>query len=183
MFECRLGARGRAVVVAALAVVLLGIGLPAMAAESKSTPDWFLRTVDGKEVQFHAALDRGPVLVSFWALWCAPCLKELPHIDALAKEFGEQLTVLAVNTDTQRSVSRVRPYLRSKGYRVTVPLDTAGELTRKLQVGNSIPFTVLYDRTGKAVYRHLGYRDGDEQKLRAEVEALLAEEANRGAQP
>ena len=148
-------------------------------AEAANTPDWTLRDENGRSVRFSEALKSGPVLVSFWALWCAPCLKELPHIDALAAEFADEITVLAVNADTQRSVARVRPYLRSKGYEVTVPLDTAGEVARKLQIGNAIPFTVLYDADGKEFYRHTGYKEGDERELRAQIEALLAREPGR----
>ena len=142
-----------------------------------AVPDWTLRTTDGKEVGLHAALSRGPVLVSFWALWCVPCLKELPHLDALARETAGRLTVLAVNEDAPRSVARVRPYLQSKRIGLTVPLDTAGDVARKLQVGGSLPFLVLYDARGTEVYRHLGYHEGDEAKLREKVLALLADSA------
>lgn len=157
-------------------LLVLSLGGTAVAA---NTPDWTLRDAGGQSVRFSEALKKGPVLLSFWALWCAPCLKELPHIDALATEFDGKITVLAVNSDTQRSVARVRPYLRSKGYEVTVPLDTAGELARKLQIGNAIPFTVLYDPDGREFYRHTGYKEGDEKELRAQIEALLAREPGR----
>lgn len=138
-----------------------------------AVPDWTLRTTEGKEVSLHGVLREGPVVVSFWALWCGPCLKELPHLDALAKDTAGRLTVLAVNQDGPRSVARVRPYLQSKGIRLTVPLDTSGDVARKMQVGGSLPFLVLYDRQGKEVYRHLGYHEGDEAKLREKVMTLL----------
>ena len=75
------------------------------------------------------------------------------------------------------SVARVRPYLQSKKFGLIVPLDTAGDVARKMQVGNSLPFLVLYDRQGKEVYRHLGYHEGDEAKLREKVMALLGDGA------
>ena len=98
----------------------------AMAEEKANVPDWKLKCADGSQVEFRKELAKGPVLISFWALWCKPCLKELPHIDKLGQEFQEQMTVLAVNIDSPQSVARVRPYLRSKGYKVKVPLDTSG---------------------------------------------------------
>lgn len=159
------------------AALFLGLWLSTATAESPAVVDWSLDTAGGGRVRFSEALERGPVLVSFWALWCSPCLKELPHVDALARDFDGQATVWAVNTDTQRSRNKVRPYLRAKNLSVTVPLDTAGELSRKLQVGNAIPFTVLYDTDGREVYRHTGYREGDEKELRAHLEALLASDS------
>lgn len=137
-------------------------------------PDWSLRCADGTTVRFQEALAQGPVLVGFWALWCGPCLKELAHLDDLARETAGRLTVLAVNQDGPRSVAKVRPYLQARGLRLRVPLDTAGDVSRKLQVGGVIPFVLLYDAQGREVYRHVGYREGDEQQLREQVLRLLA---------
>lgn len=169
--------RGLAVSLASL--VLLGVLWPACGAgadtDPPAAPDWRLRTADGKQVGFHEALARGPVLVSFWALWCRPCLKELPHLDELAAETEGRLTILAVNCDSPKSVAKVRPYLRSKKYGLTVPLDTSGDLCRRMQVGGMIPFLTLYDSDGKEVYRHVGYKEGDEHELRKVVLKLLGE--------
>ena len=161
---------------AALALVLL-LAIPAAApaaAAGGAVPDWRLRCADGSRVSFHEALSEGPVLVSFWALWCRPCLRELPHLDALAAETEGRLTVLAVNVDSSKSVARVRPYLKAKGLELTVPLDTAGDVSRLLQVGGAVPFLVLYADDGREVYRHVGYKEGDEQELRRVVRELLA---------
>jgi thiol-disulfide isomerase/thioredoxin len=138
-----------------------------------AAPDWTLRTTEGRETSLYAALARGPVVVSFWALWCAPCLRELPHLDALARETAGRLTVLAVNRDGPRSVARVRPYLHSRGLGLIVPLDTSGGVAQEMQAGEALPFLVLYDARGHETYRHVGYREGDEVALRARVMELL----------
>jgi len=177
----RLAAAAAAVLVlAALApcgpLALPEVGATEQAAPARpAVPDWTLRTADGGEVSLHGALARGPVLVSFWALWCNPCLKELPHLDALARDTAGRLTVLAVNQDGPKSVARVRPYLQAKKLGLTVPLDTAGDVARKMQVGGILPFLVLYDAGGNELYRHIGYREGDEATLREKVKVLLGE--------
>lgn len=162
----------------ALALGLLVSARPAAAGASPDSaalaaPDWTLRTADGGEVSLHGALARGPVLVSFWALWCVPCLRELPHLDRLARETAGRLTVLAVNEDGPRGVARVRPHLRSRRLGLTVPLDTAGEVARATQVGDALPFLVLYDGRGRETLRRVGYHEGDEVPLRARVMELL----------
>ncbi len=144
-------------------------------AATVQVPNWQLTCADGAAVDFHETLAKGPVLVAFWALWCKPCLKELPHLDRLARAHEGRLTVLAVNIDSQRSVAKVAPYLHGQGYALQVPLDTAGDLARQMQVGGSVPFLVLYDRDGNEVYRHLGYKEGDELHLEKEVAQLFAE--------
>ena len=166
-----------------VAALTLTLGLcvvaacPAAAQDSPpKVPNWELPGADGVRIDFHAALAEGPVVVSFWALWCKPCLKELPHLEKLAREFAGRLTVLAVNIDSQRSVAKVRPFLKSKGYEgVKVPLDTAGDVSRKMQVGDQVPFLAVYRPTGEVVYQHVGYKEGDEKILLQKIEALLAE--------
>ncbi len=158
----------------ALCVVL---AWPAGAQTGKpKVPNWELPGADGSWIDFHSTLAEGPVVVSFWALWCKPCLKEMPHLEKLADDFEGKLTVLAVNIDSQRSVSKVRPYLKSRGFdKVKVPLDTAGDVARKMQVGDQVPFVAVYKPSGEVVYQHVGYKEGDEKILRQKVEALLAE--------
>ena len=154
-----------------ICLLLLVLALPATAGDH-AAPDWSLEDVEGRPVSLHACLDRGPVLVSFWALWCGPCLKELPHLDTLAGEFADELTVLAVNADSPRSAHKVPAYVSAQGFtHLIVPLDTAGDVQRKLQTPGTLPFLVLLDAGGREVYRHVGYREGDELALR---EAILA---------
>jgi cytochrome c biogenesis protein CcmG/thiol:disulfide interchange protein DsbE len=151
------------------------LGLPQGAAAAESSANWTLGTADGGSVSFQEALAKGPVVVSFWATWCKPCLKEMPHLDRFAGEFAGQVTFLAVNTDNSKSVAKVAPFLSSQNFKsLIVPLDTGGIVQSQLQVGGTIPFLVLYDDAGREVYRHVGYKPGDEVELKHEIEMLLA---------
>jgi thiol-disulfide isomerase/thioredoxin len=115
----------------------------------------------------------GPVLIDFWALWCAPCLKAMRHLNDLQEKYRDQgLTVLGINLDTERSRSKVRSYIRSKGYGFTVALDPSQESYRRLN-GTAMPFTLLVNSTGKIVYRHSGYMPGDEKILESEIQSII----------
>ena len=46
-----------------------------------------------------------PVLVDFWAPWCAPCRAVAPTVDAIAAEFGDKLKVVKLNTDESGEVA------------------------------------------------------------------------------
>ncbi len=156
-----------------LLVHLILISLAA-AGISHAAQDWTLPTANGGQVSFQEHLAQGPVLVSFWATWCRPCLKELPHLEALAATYQGRLTVMAVNTDGPKAVAKVAPLVMTKGYEnVIFPLDTAADLQERLHVDN-IPFLILFDRQGNEVYRHIGYKEGDELELQAQVKRLMS---------
>jgi thiol-disulfide isomerase/thioredoxin len=157
-------------------LAFLGTLGPAGPARAQSrTADWSLETVTGETVRFHERLAEGPVVVSFWATWCKPCLKEMPHLDRMAGEFAGQVSFLAVNTDDPKAVAKVAPFIQAKGYtNLVVPLDTGGQVQQLLQTGGLLPFLVVFDGQGREVYRHIGYKDGDEAELQREIEALLA---------
>jgi thioredoxin 1 len=46
-----------------------------------------------------------PVLVDFWAPWCGPCRMIAPHVDALAREMGDRLKVVKLNTDEAQDIA------------------------------------------------------------------------------
>lgn len=170
---------------AALAGVMIGVVLavisPVRSGASEIAPDWTLESINGEQVGFHDQLAKGPVVISFWATWCKPCLKEMPHLDRLAARYADRITVLSVSTDASKSVAKVAPFIQSKGFEnLTVLLDPGAELQNLLQVGSIVPFLIMFDAEGREIYRHLGYKDGDEIELQHQIEAALSA-ANAGA--
>ncbi len=147
--------------------------LVACATPAAAAPDWTLEDPAGRRVAFGDALANGPVVVSFWATWCKPCLKELPQLEKLAAQYDGRVTFLAVATDDPRSVAKVEPTVRSHGWtHLTVLLDTAGEVQRQLHV-DAMPFLVVYDRDGREAFRQTGYVPGSEANVEQAVEAAL----------
>jgi len=61
-------------------------------------------------------------VVNFWATWCAPCIKELPHFEKLGTEFkSEKLAVLLVSVDFKSKLnSAVLPFVKRKGFKTPV---------------------------------------------------------------
>ncbi len=146
-------------------------------AQLGKAPPLKFQMADGKETTLKSFLADGPLLIDYWALWCAPCLKEMPHLDKLQKAFEDAgLTILAVNLDSERSVSKVKSYVRSKGYTLPVALDPSQDSYRRLN-GVAMPYAVLIDQSGAILYRHSGFAPGDERILKEKIEAALRSSA------
>ena len=132
-----------------------------------------LNRVDGKKVQLKKYLDSGPILVNFWATWCGPCKKEMIHLDRFSRQYKKNnFSVLSISIDTQRSLSEVKRYVRSKKYDFEVFIDPNQQIFKKLN-GNIMPTNLLIDKNGQVVWMHYGYMPGDEVVMEQEISRLL----------
>jgi len=120
-----------------------------------------LERPDGSSLAMASFYGR-PLLLNFWATWCAPCIKEMPLLDRFhreQKERGWQVLGLAID-----SAEPVREYLGKLPIGFPVVLGGLGgvELTRGL--GNkdaNLPFSVVFDRSGHVLDTKLGAVDAE----------------------
>ncbi|MEY4753913.1 MAG: hypothetical protein RJA44_1588, partial [Pseudomonadota bacterium] len=111
---------------------------------------------DGSPLQM-AGLRGKPLVVNFWATWCPPCVKEMPELDRFAREFAAQgWQVIGIAVDSKTPVNE---FLKKTP--VSFPIGLAGfagtELARLLGNSNSaLPFTVVFDASGRITQRKLG---------------------------
>lgn len=129
-------------------------------------PNIDLKTLDGKSFSSSAlAVDNKVTIVSLWATWCVPCLKELDAISELYPEWQDETNVelFAVSVDDSRTVKRVKPLINGKGWDYTILLDTNNDFKRALGAA-TVPLTLLV-KDNKIVYRHSGYSPGAEYEL------------------
>ena len=142
-------------------------------AKAEKAVDFSLRNINNQEVTL-SDFEGSVVLVNFWATWCGPCKVELPHLQELHDEYSEKgLVVLTISTDDARSKSKVKPQVKASGYTFEVLLDTETEVIARYNPSKTLPYTFLVDTAGDVAMRHAGYNPGDEDAIRAKVEALL----------
>lgn len=113
------------------------------------------------------------VLVNLWATWCAPCIAELPTLNAVASRLNAEVTVVTVSQD-MGDPAKVQAFLDQHQFsRLPAWLDPKGDLAAQYHV-QDLPTSILYDSSGREVWRVAGGRDWTS----AESSALLAEGAD-----
>jgi thiol-disulfide isomerase/thioredoxin len=140
-----------------------GGGLPQVTVTDPSGTTFNLAEATGK-----------PMLLNLWATWCAPCVVEMPMLDALAAEMGDRLRVVTVSED-MKGAEVVVPFFEQKGF-ANLPrwMDPEMDLSFGFGGGAALPLTVLFDADGKEVWRMVGGFDWSGPEARALIEEGLA---------
>jgi thiol-disulfide isomerase/thioredoxin len=128
-----------------------------------------LPELDGKEFLLSTLKGR-PVVVNFWATWCAPCVQEMPYLDAIAKERPE-IAFVGIGIDTAQNIIQFVAKL-PVSYQLLVAGHAGIAMVREL--GNSaggLPFTVLFDANGSIFDSILGQVEPTD--LRNRIERLV----------
>ena len=136
--------------------------------KGQAAPDAGFYSPDGDEISL-GDLSGKPMLVNLWATWCAPCVKELPTLDQLAKARGAALQVVAISQDSGPHPSVVA-FLDSHAPELVPYQDSKMALSGKLNA-EVLPTSILYDAKGKEVWRYVGDLDWTS----AEAARLLSE--------
>lgn len=143
---------------------------PAMATDSpikNCQPDLLTSTGKLDFSQYH-----GKVLyLDFWASWCEPCRFSFPVLNALQTHYdAKDFALVGISVDeTKKSALG---FLKETPATFTVALDSTGVCPTELGV-QGMPTSYIFDRDGKLVFTHQGFRKADEVIIRAKLDELL----------
>ena len=118
-------------------------------------PDFNETDIDGKPVSI--ANHKGKiVLVDFWAVWCGPCVRELPNVlKAYEKYHAKGFEIVGISLDSDKG--KLTDFIKAKNMTWQQFFDGQGwknKLAQKYNV-NSIPATYLVDKEGKLIAKNL----------------------------
>jgi peroxiredoxin len=159
-----------------IAIVLCSIVTVGLFGQT-SVPDIDVKDMEGNSVSFKSAIDTNKLtIVSFWATWCGPCIKELEAINEVYEEWQTAFNVdlIAVSIDDSRNSKKVKPKVLGLGWDYTVLLDENSDLARAMNVVNP-PMLFVINQRGEVVYTHAGYSPGSEDELEEKLEELTTE--------
>ncbi|MDE6301896.1 MAG: TlpA family protein disulfide reductase [Muribaculaceae bacterium] len=146
-------------------------------AAQAALPSTELRTTDGKKIDASTLSNDGkPFVVSFFATWCKPCLRELKAIAEVYPDWQDEtgMKLYAISIDDGQNAAKVRPLADSEGWEYEVLLDSNSELARSMGV-QMVPHVVIFDGKGNVVESHAGYTDGSEEHIIEIIRSLTEE--------
>lgn len=169
----RAGMRRAQVLCAAGAALVILSFVPAQA---QRAPNFTLKDLAGRSHKLNDYFSEHVVLLNFWATWCVPCVKELPHLQRFQDLYGAKgLQVLTINIDGPDRLASVSGFFARYGYTLPLLLDTESQVVSVYNPRLNLPYSVLLDRQGTIRYAHQGYSPGDERLLEKRIAALLEE--------
>jgi cytochrome c biogenesis protein CcmG, thiol:disulfide interchange protein DsbE len=159
-----------------LALLLFTTFIGISRAQDKTLPNVMVQTLDGKKMNLSELKNDGkPIYISFWALWCVNCIKELNTVTDLYADWQKEtgVKIVALSIDDERNKQKVKPFVSGKGWDYEILLDPNSDVKRAMNI-NQIPYSMIIDGNGKVVWEHIGYSPGDENEVLEQLKKLTA---------
>lgn len=140
-------------------------------------PSVMLKDMDGRSVDTAQLSNDGkPMVISFWASWCKPCIRELNTIKDVYPDWQDETGVklIAVSIDQAQDAQKVKPIVSRMGWEYDVLLDSNSEFKRQMGVSDP-PHVFVVDGQGNVVWNHQGYVEGSEEEIYEAVKKALGE--------
>lgn len=119
-------------------------------------PDFtFTDLVTGRTMKLSDLRDK-PVYLNFWATWCPPCVKELPHIQAKYEQYKDKINFVAISLDGEQEAPA--QFISSKGYTFTVGYGNEREISRAYNI-EAIPASYIIGTDGTIKAQIVGSMD------------------------
>ena len=158
--------------IAAIIVALAGSSLatPAIAQDlgievGSQAPAVIVHSLDGKQVNLAQYIGKTPMLIEFWATWCANCRELMPALLEAEKKFGKKVKFVALAVAINQSPERVRRYIAAHPLPHETYYDTDGKAAGAFDAP-ATSYVVVLDKTGKVVYTGLGGKQDLEAALK-----------------
>ena len=123
-----------------------------------SAPDFELTGLTGEPVSLRDQRGK-PVLLNFWATWCAPCVLEMPNIQKFYEDYPGEFQVLAINADEPEL--KIQRFVEDMGLTFEILLDPGGKIQSLYQI-RGYPTSYFIDAQGEIRAQHTGSLSEDQ---------------------
>ncbi len=108
--------------------------------------------ISGEQISLAAYKGKKPVYIKFWASWCQPCRKEMPHFEQIQNKYGERVEVIGVNLGINDDIEAVEKVIKEFGLTMNMVIDEKGDLAQAFRLMGT-PYHLLFDRDMNLIYR------------------------------
>ena len=143
------------------------------AAKGKLAPRFMITTLDEKEFNLDDLRGKKPVVISFWATWCAPCKKEMPYLEKFWEKYKDTCAVIAISNDSQKQRKILQNTVKELKMTFPVALDHAKKL-EKIYPKRGIPYIVVIGKDGSVCLLQMGV--AKPENLIEELEKILGDD-------
>ena len=166
---------GGLVLAVGVALIVMSDAVPAPLARGDAAPYFELRLLDDSTLSSLSDYRGQVVLLNFWATWCKPCEDEMPAMERLYRELGDEgFELLALSVDEE--ATDVAVFRDRLGITFPILLDTEKEVSRLYQT-TGYPESLLVGADGNIVERYVGPREWDDRLYVERIRALLSASA------
>jgi len=132
-------------------MLLIFLWNQAVNAENLNLPNLTAKTIEGDVVKLGELIGKKPIYLKFWATWCIPCRKQMPHLQHSFDQYGNKIEILAVNININDSLDAIK--ITQQEYQLSVPIviDEGAVLAQSFNL-IATPYHVLISKEGKIVH-------------------------------
>jgi thiol-disulfide isomerase/thioredoxin len=186
----------RVTLVLALGLILAPRGIPAAdpanlntIKEGDSVPAFTGRNLVGDEIDVGELFGKEVVVLAFWSIYCKPCVEEVSSLIRLQEEFGEEIEVIGINTDTELGVERIRKFISRfeefEGKKINYEniYDEGNKISKLLGV-SFLPTVLSVNTKGQVEKVFVRFEEKTEEEIFTGIRSILpsAEETTAAAE-
>ena len=153
---------------------IVALALSCATTASAQLPSAQLKDLTGKPVDTATLSNDGkPFVISFFATWCKPCLRELKAIREVYPDWQDEtgMKLIAISIDEAQNTAKVKPLVDAEGFEYEVLLDPNSDFMRAMGI-QMIPHVFIIDGQGRIAEQKMGYTDGSEAHLIEKIREL-----------
>lgn len=148
-------------------LLIIMAGMLSFTSGNRPLPKVDVKTLDGRVVSTSTFENDGkPIIISFWATWCKPCIHELTTVADVYEDWQDETGVklIAISVDNSRTSGGVLPLINGKDWDYEVYLDENKDFQRAMGV-NLVPHTFILNGKGEIVWEHTAFTEGSELEM------------------
>jgi peroxiredoxin len=136
-------------------------------------PSFIVRDINNKLISTDSLIRHGPLIIDFWATWCAPCLAEFKTIKKIvAANKDKNLKVLAISQDAPSEIAKVKQTAKTRRLPFIIAIDTDKSIGQKYFI-SALPSLYLIGTDGNVHLHTRGFVTSDEGKLEKAIREIL----------